>query len=204
MAGKYIEFLNPGYSTLYTRDLKYKGSSNGSYGESSSLNPFDPDSANPLVEGEWLQYTHDNKLSRVWDSASVQAEAGKNVAKTPCAMYFQEKGRYDAQITKKAHCVSGPNGFDFKTKLCKVASHASTASAGARLFVADLTVGSVLKRGLMDAATVANETSSTFSVGATGGATSAYYWSPGYIQRVISTSEIVVHFDPQLVLVTTA
>ena len=199
MAGKYIEFLNPGYSTLYTRDLKY--SPNTDYDEASGLNVFDPDSANPLVEGEWLCYTADNKLQRYGLASDGAPAAGAHVSILPCALHFQEKGRYDAQITKKAHVVSGPNGFDFKTKLCKVASN---AAAGDRLFVADVAVGSVFKKGLSDAATIAaDNTSAVFSLDLAGDKAFAYYWSPGYIQRRISTSEVVVHFDPQLVLIRT-
>ena len=200
MAGKYIEFINPGYSTLYTRDLQYKASSAGSYGESSSINVFDPDSANPLVEGEWLQYTANNKLSRVDSGLSVAAAAGANVSTVACALHFQEKGRYDAQITKKAHVVSGPNGFDFKTKLCLVDS---SVTAGTRLFVADFAVGSDLKRGLYDAASLqASAAHTTFAVATAAGTIedAEYYWSPGYVQRYIGTGEVVVHFDPQLIL----
>lgn len=200
MAGKYIEFVNPGYSTLYTRDLKYLPSSAGSYGESSSINVFDPDSANPLVEGEWLQYTADNKLSRVYSSSSIAAAAGANVSTVACAMHFSEKGRYDAQITKKAHVVSGPNGFDFKTKLCLVDS---SVAAGTRLFVADFAVGSEFKRGLYDATSLQGTSAHVAFAVATSGATienADYYWSPGYVQRYIGTGEVVVHFDPQLIL----
>lgn len=195
MAGKYIEFLNPGYSTLFTRDLQY--SLNTTFTTAEAGNVFDPDNANPLVEGEWLSFTADGKVQRF--GSGTQA-AGDNVANVPCALHFSERGRYDAQITRKAHLVTGPNGFDFKTKLCVVDS---TAAAGTRLFVADVEDASGnFKKGLVDAANVTDP--STFTVGATGGATSAYYWSPGYIQRRIGTGEIVVHFDPQMILVTTA
>ena len=195
MAGKYIEFLNPGYSTLFTRDLQYK--LNTSFATAETGNVFDPDNANPLVEGEWLCFTADNKVQRFGSGAQA---AGDNVATSPCVMHFSERGRYDAQITRKAHLVTGPNGFDFKTKLCLVDS---AAAAGTRLFVADVEDASGnFKKGLVDAANVSDP--AVFTVGSDGTANVAYYWSPGYIQRRIGTGEIVVHFDPQMILVTNA
>ena len=193
MAGKYIEFLNPGYSTLYTRDLQYALNTDSSYGAESG-NVFDPDSDFALIEGEWLCYSSDNKVSRF---GTETKQAGANVATKPCALLFSERGRYDAQITKKCHLVSGPNGFDFKTKLCNIHN---SASVGDRLFVADVLVGSALKKGLVDPQSVSSP--GTFDLGDASGAVSVYYWSPGYIQRIISSSEVVVHFDPQLILVT--
>lgn len=194
MAGKYIEFLNPGYSTLYTRDLQYALNTDSTYGPESG-NVFDPDSNFALIEGEWLSYAADNKVSRF--GSQTQA-AGYNVSTLPCALLFSEKGRYDAQITKKCHLVSGPNGFDFKTKLCKVDSG---ASVGDRLFVTDVAVGSSFKKGLSDATSIQADSGSAFRLDIDDAKNMAYYWSPGYIQRVISTSEVVVHFDPQLLIV---
>ena len=196
MAGKYIEFLNPGYSTLFTRDLQYD--LNTSFTTSESGNVFDPDNANPLVEGEWLSFTAAGKVQRF--GAGTQ-QAGDNVANVPCALHFSERGRYDAQITRKAHIVTGPNGFDFKTKLCVVDA---SAAAGTRLFVADVEDASGnFKKGLMDATSLENSSAhSAFAVATSAGTVenANYYWSPGYIQRRIGTGEIVVHFDPQLIL----
>ena len=130
MAGKYIEFVNPGYSTLYTRDLKYKQNTTRT---DDVANPFDPDAANPLVEGEWLQMTDNNQVTRGGDAASATASDHYNVAVSPCFLHFSERGRYDAQITKKAHCVTGPQGFEFTCKL----GDFTGVSAGDRLYIMD-------------------------------------------------------------------
>ena len=127
MAGKFVTILNPGYSTLYTRDLAY--APNTTVGEATALNPFDPDSDHPLFEGEWLSVDNTGKLTRLASATGAVPVAGgateityindaQNVPGTrPCFMYFQERGRYDAQLTRKAHCITGPAGFEFRTKM---------------------------------------------------------------------------------------
>ena len=129
MAGQFVTILNPGYSTLYTRDLPYTVVANVDGSE--NANPFNPDSTDPLQEGEWLTFDGAGKLKRaaanvLYDAASPAAlavavsTAGVNaLATTPCFMYFQERGRYDAQLTRKAHVITGPVGFEFRTKICR-------------------------------------------------------------------------------------
>lgn len=214
MAGKYIEFVNPGYSTLYTRDLKYTPSTANSYGEASSLNVFDPDSANPLVEGEWLNWAADNKVTRSNLGDGAAAGEGEQISTVPCMLHFAERGRYDSQITKKAHMVTGPHGFELKSKLCLVDS---SVTPGTRLFVCGVADSAgLIKRGLMDGASITAKNSGVASFGlaaqsAIADTTSSgavdgfsYYWSPGYVERYIGTSEIIMKFDPQLVLVEQA
>jgi hypothetical protein len=47
MAGKFVTIVNPGYSTLFTRDLTAVGNDNVR-AASASANLFDPDYTNPL------------------------------------------------------------------------------------------------------------------------------------------------------------
>lgn len=145
MAGKFVTILNPGYSTLYTRDLPYTVSANV---EGASANVFNPDDTNPLQEGEWLTFTGDGKLQRVvgtltssdsYDSATPSAlevattSGGTELAATsPCFMYFQERGRYDAQLTRKAHVIMGPSNFEFRTKMVVCGGE---AEVGERVYV---------------------------------------------------------------------
>lgn len=146
MAGKFVTILNPGYSTLYTRDLSY--TVRADVDGSASANVFDPDASHPLQEGEWLTSDGSGKLQRAaegtsgtvtYDSASPSAlevatttAAGTNsLATAPCFMYFQERGRYDAQLTRKAHVIMGPSNFEFRTKMIVCDSSA----AGDRVFV---------------------------------------------------------------------
>jgi hypothetical protein len=194
MAGTYVELTNPGYSTLFTRDVAFQP--NTDLGEGASLNPFDPDSDAPLYEGEWLEYVahsdgNQSAMQRGGGGApassagSVIIEDGTNpeYASSPQFLYFMERGRYDAQVTKKVHVLTGPQGFEFRTKLCAVAS---SVSVGARVLVATLinTSGQTM-RGI---------TSMT--------ATSGSYWSPGFITRVHGTNDISVMYDPSYVTVS--
>jgi hypothetical protein len=114
MAGKYIELLNPGYSTLWTRDLPYAPGS----GEAADLNPFNPQSARPLVEGEWLRRAVGGmKWTRGGNNAVGVPGTPDDEGMVPEFLYFQEEGRYDAQATKMAHCVIAPFGYEVRTKL---------------------------------------------------------------------------------------
>jgi len=121
MAGKYFEFIVPGYSTLFTRDLPYQPGS----GEAADLNPFDPFSARPLVEGEWLKMdavSGGRKFTRGGDNVvSVPGTPDDEEAGALSFPYFQEQGRFDAQATKMAHCVIGPAGYEFRTRMCSSA-----------------------------------------------------------------------------------
>jgi len=121
MAGTYISILQPGYSTLWTRDLLYTPGTN----ESASINPFDPNDDRPLVEGEWLEHssTVQNRVSRggangAGAGACTAPGIKENEGMNPSYMYFMEQGRYDAQATKRVHMILGPYGYEFRTKLC--------------------------------------------------------------------------------------
>ena len=194
MTGKYIEFINPGYSTLYTRDLQYSPNTTGSM-EAATLNPFDPDSANPLVEGEWLTLTTGGKCTRPGDAAA--ASEGQNMSgSSACMMHFHEKGRYDAQISRKAHLVTGPAGFEFKCKL----GNFTGAAEGERVFVGSVLVGALYKSGLCSITTIgaSGDYQSTFAMNPTTNQVSL--WSPGYISRFISASECNIVWAPQIVI----
>lgn len=118
MAGKYLEFINPGYAALYVRDMPYVAGS----GDAAGTNPLDPNDARPLVDGEWLQLA---------STGTAYTRGGNNVesvANTPdgegtvqAFPFFLEKGRYDAQHSRLCHMVVGPHGFEFRTKACKSA-----------------------------------------------------------------------------------
>jgi hypothetical protein len=117
MAGKYIELINPGYSTLWTRDLPYTPGA----GEAAGLNPFDPKGARPLIEGEWLERAPlDGKKFTRGGSNVVTVPGTKepgSESTVPSHLYFMEEGRYDSQVTKRAHVVFGPHSFEFRCRL---------------------------------------------------------------------------------------
>jgi hypothetical protein len=192
MAGQFLTILNPGYSTLYTRDLPFLPNANVE--GSSSINVFDPDSSHPLQEGEWLQmsggkFTRSRASSVVSDSASntalIIADDEHNVsAKRPCFLYFQERGRYDAQLTRKAHCITGPSGFEFRTKMIVC----GTAEEGERVYVyvckdaSGRLVSALVSATKADAASVP--------------APAAGDWYAGTILQVHGTNDATVLFQP--------
>ena len=125
MAGSFVKILNPGYSALYTRDLAVLLNTNV---DASGSNIFDPDATNPLQEGEWLSMSEGKFTRGVGSQGAVSAATGatrvtmvdtanNDVLTVPAHMYFQERGRYDAQLTRKAHCLIGPVGFEFRTQM---------------------------------------------------------------------------------------
>jgi hypothetical protein len=112
MAGTYVNIIFPGYTNLFTRDLPYTSGTN----EASDLNPFDPAGARPLVEGEWLERDGD-RVKRGGANPTADGDL-RNEGEFPAFLYFNEKGRYDAQLSRRAHCIYGPAAFEFRTKLC--------------------------------------------------------------------------------------
>jgi hypothetical protein len=193
MAGQFVTILNPGYSTLYTRDLGYTVVANVDGG--ASANPFNPDSTHPLQEGEWLTFDGTGKLKRAaanvaYDAASPAALSvavstaggGNDLATTPCFLYFQERGRYDAQLTRKAHCITGPVGFEFRTKMIVCAS----GHAGERCFVQLCNDSS----GRQVAALVSESAVGDGVTPASGD------WYAGVIMQVHGTNDATVLFQP--------
>ena len=192
MAGKYIEFVNPGYSTLYTRDLKYSASGASTRDNADPANPFDPDSVNPLIEGEWLEFAGNSCSRMVADPSGVAtAAAGKNIAQKPCFLHFSERGRYDAQITKKAHMITGPSGFTFTTKLCIAGSSAAVGDKVVVVDVANPSASGKFSRGL------ATENDVDITSGGDLSAGDAYY-VVGFVTRVIGTNHIEVQYQPYM------
>lgn len=149
MAGKYFEFVAPGYSDLTTRDVGYVPGS----GESATLNPFAPSSsARPLIEGEWLQYA----AAPAGANGARVTRGGNNVVSSPgtpdgegtvmAFPYFMEKGRYDVQTKKLAHIAIGPTGFLFRTRLCN--STGLSPNSAVSVWDLDFEGGSIVRRGL--------------------------------------------------------
>lgn len=137
MAGDYVEFQIPGYSQLWPLDLPYAPG----VGESSDLNPLDPNSARPLIEGEWLELdSTGKKFTRGGNNNAADVDEGTK----PAFIYFMERGRYDSQVSKLCHTLIGPAGFFVRTKLCD-----STGLANGDLVsVQDISVGGIVRRGL--------------------------------------------------------
>ena len=115
MAGQFVSIVVPGYNSLFTRDLSYTAGN----GDAADVNPFNPTDARPLVEGEWLERPGADTVTRGGNNGAGAASGTKdNEGTKPAFLYFNEKGRYDVQMTKRAHILTGPHGFEFRTKLC--------------------------------------------------------------------------------------
>lgn len=93
---------------------------------------LNPNNANPLIDGEWLQLDSTYKLAR-----------GTGEQAVPAWQLFAEKGRYDTQSIGKAP-VLFMGGYEAE---CKVALLTSM-DVGDALVVQDVTYQSLTRRGL--------------------------------------------------------
>jgi len=104
-------------------------------------------SANPLIMGEWLDLTTAYKMQRGVGSLSV-----------PAFPYFAEEGRYEVQAIDK-----GPflymGSFEADTM---VFDGALITTVGQRIFVGDVTVSSLTRKGLIGIAAPTTEVSPAF------------------------------------------
>ena len=117
MAGKYATIISPGYSLLFTKDLPYLAGS----GEAADINPFKPNDDRPLVEGEFLELAASGsspRYTRGGNNAMAASGTPDSEGTKPAFLYYMEEGRYDSQVAGEAHCIRGPLGFEFQTKLC--------------------------------------------------------------------------------------
>ena len=116
---------------------------------------------------------------------SLVSSADNNLSTVPCFMYFQERGRYDAQVTKKAHCIVGPGNFEFRTKMIVCAT---TDTVGEKVFVcigedaSNRLVSCLASETAIGAVSVTNPTSGD--------------WFAGVITRIHGTNDATVLFQP--------
>lgn len=93
---------------------------------------LNPNNANPLVDGEWLEIDTSYKAAR---GSSEQAK--------PAFQIFAERGRYDTQAVGKVPLLF----LGLYEARCKIVS-TTGCSAGDALVVQDVTIGGLTKRGL--------------------------------------------------------
>lgn len=193
MAGQFVTILNPGYSTLFTRDVAFQANANVE--GSASMNVFNPDSGHPLQEGEWLQLAG-GKFTRSLASGAVTGTGSASVlsivndadnaaASRPCFMYFQERGRYDAQLTRKAHCITGPSGFEFRTKM--IVCQSGDEGEQVYVYICEDANGRLVS---------ALVSSSVATDASTAPAPTAGSWYAGTILQVHGTNDATVLFQP--------
>lgn len=175
MAGKYVTLINPGYSLLFTKDLPYLAGT----GEDSDINPFKPTDDRPLVEGEFLEIGASGgapRYSRGGNNAVAVSGTPDGEGTSPAFLYFMEEGRYDAQVAGQAHCIRGPLGFEFRTKLC----YSGGLSVGDRVSVWDWD-------GRAGAYGVVRRVLAAYSAG----------WVVGRVSRIYGTDDISVIYGLQ-------
>ena len=95
---------------------------------------LNPDSAEPVVDGEWLELDSSYALVR-----------GSGERKVPCFPVFAERGRYDTQAIGKLPVIFG-GMFEFDTDIC---NSPSGISIGTPVCVADVTAAGGTKKGLV-------------------------------------------------------
>lgn len=93
---------------------------------------LNPNNANPLLDGEWLQLDTSYKLAR-----------GSGEQAVPAWVLFAERGRYDTQAIGKAP-VLFQGGFEAESQIV----NATSADVGDALVVQDVTFGGLTRRGL--------------------------------------------------------
>ncbi len=98
---------------------------------------LNPNNANPLLDGEWLQIDSNYKAARGADGS------GTHEAIVPSWQLFAEKGRYDTQAVQKAP-VLFIGGYEAECKICDLTG----ATVGNALVVQDVTFQSLTRRGL--------------------------------------------------------
>lgn len=94
---------------------------------------LNPNNANPLLDGEWLELDSTYKLKR--GAATPQA--------TPAWQVWNERGRYDTQAIGQT-TVLFIGGYEAETTIVEPTGIA----VGDALIVTDVTVGGLTKRGL--------------------------------------------------------
>jgi len=93
---------------------------------------LNPNNANPLLDGEFLQHTTAYKMAR-----------GTGVAAVPSFAYFAERGRYEVQAIQK-----GPFLYLGEYEADTLIMDATGVTLGMALVVQDVTIATLTKRGL--------------------------------------------------------
>lgn len=100
---------------------------------------LNPNAANPVIDGEWLELDSNYKVARgVGNSAGLPFQV------------FAEKGRYDTQAIGKTTLLF-IGGYEAETTVANLTGLA----VGNQLVVADVTIGGLVKRGLVKLPAVA-------------------------------------------------
>lgn len=100
---------------------------------------INPNATNPLLQGEWLEEFAADGL--------VATRGSVNPAIVPAYPIFSERGRSDTQAINKVSLILGPSGSQADTDIFD----STGITLGEGLCVADVTIASLTKRGLVQA-----------------------------------------------------
>ena len=132
---------------------------------------LNPNNANPILDGEWLELDSSYKLAR--GAGTPQA--------TPAWQVFAERGRYDTQAIGKLP-VLFIGGYEAETSICDVTG----CAVGDALVVTDVTVGGLTKRGLDKISAATGEYLVFAYVTRLVGTTKLRYWVPGPAWKTVA------------------
>ena len=97
---------------------------------------LNPNNANPLILGEFLQLDANYKMAR-----------GSADGTVPAFCYFAEQGRYETQAIGKGPFLYG-GFYEADTKVMDATLEATITAVGQKLMVNDVTIGGLTRRGL--------------------------------------------------------
>jgi len=107
-----------------------------------------PSNARPLVDGEFLQLDTAYKMARGGDGTA--GAGAEDIATVPSFAFFAESGRSDTQAIEKGPFLYG-NFYEADTIIMDAAAANGISAVGQALFVGDIDVGGIVRRGLMGA-----------------------------------------------------
>ena len=115
---------------------------------------MDPDDANPVLDGEFLQINADYQLTRavaVADAAADGSDTGANAATIPNFAMYAERGRYDTRSIRKLPVLFSA-GYEADTAVFRDDDDFAPSAIGAPLYVFPVAVAGSshagVKRGL--------------------------------------------------------
>jgi hypothetical protein len=97
---------------------------------------LNPNNANPLILGEFLQLDANYKMAR-----------GSTDGLVPAFCYFAEQGRYETQAIGKGPFLYG-GFYEADTKVMDATLEATITAVGQKLMVNDVTISALTRRGL--------------------------------------------------------
>lgn len=107
-----------------------------------------PSNVRPLVDGEFLQLDAAYKMARGGNNSAGAAD--EDIADVPSFAFFAESGRSDTQAVEKGPFLFG-NFYEADTIIMDAAAAGGISAVGQALFVGDVDIGGIVRRGLMGA-----------------------------------------------------